>query len=190
MASTDETLIKGNDMTQRITAFIDGYNLQGMAKAIGLEIDYKRLLEYIEGDDMLIRANYYACVPTDTEQYSPVFKVLDWLSYNGFNIIRKKIRTYDNEEGTKTKSSIVVEMATDMIQSSNHSDCIVLFSGDGDLRYAIEHIQRTTGAYVVVFGDLKHVSDDLRRQADKFVDLKDIQGEICKEIKAENKEAA
>lgn len=171
-------------------AFIDGYATQNAANAIGLQIDYNKLFDYLEGDDLLIRANYYACVP-DGDQHNPVQKVLDWLSYNGFNVIRKKMRSYDNGNEIKVKNSVTVEIATDILEAARHVDCIVLFSGDGDYRYLIDRVQRTSGAYVVVFADKDTASDELRRQADKFVDLKTIAAHIAKDPKPEeNAEAA
>jgi uncharacterized LabA/DUF88 family protein len=53
----------------------------------------------------------------------------------------------------------------------------VLFSGDGDFRCLVEAVQRK-GVRVTVVSTLKSqppmVSDDLRRQADAFVDLADL----------------
>ena len=75
-----------------------------------------------------------------------------------------------------------------MIQASNaamelseHLDHIVLFSGDGDFRSLVEALQHK-GKRVSVVSTLATnppmVADELRRQADQFIDLAHMQSEI------------
>lgn len=169
-------------MTQKVIAFIDGASTQAAANMAGFQIDYKKLLAFLDDDDdILIRANYYSAVPFDEDIHNPAHKMLDWLSYNGYYVIKKRTRTFDNGDSVKIKNSIAVEMVTDMIEAAKHADCIALFTGDGDFKYAVERIQKTTGAYVVVFSVLDTVSDELRRQADRFVNLADLKSAIEKD---------
>ena len=71
-----------------------------------------------------------------------------------------------------------------MMNMSEHVDHIVLFSGDGDFRRLVEAVQRK-GRRVSVVSTLRTqpamVADDLRRQADHFVDLVEIQPMIARE---------
>jgi uncharacterized LabA/DUF88 family protein len=70
-----------------------------------------------------------------------------------------------------------VEIAVDMLEMAEHADHMVLFSGDGDFRKLVEAVQRK-GSRVTVVSTVKSqppmVSDELRRQADNFVDLADL----------------
>jgi uncharacterized LabA/DUF88 family protein len=70
-----------------------------------------------------------------------------------------------------------VEIAVDMMEMSAHADHMVLFSGDGDFRVLLEAVQRR-GSRVTVVSTVKSqppmASDDLRRQADSFIDLADL----------------
>ena len=70
-----------------------------------------------------------------------------------------------------------VELAVDLVELAPHLDHIVLFTGDGDFRAAIEACQRK-GVRVTVVSSMKAnppmISDDLRRQADDFIDLADL----------------
>ncbi len=70
-------------------------------------------------------------------------------------------------------------MAVDMMTLAGSADHMVLFSGDGDLRRVVEAVQ-TQGVRVTVVSTVKSqpplASDDLRRQADDFVDLSDLAG--------------
>jgi hypothetical protein len=62
-----------------------------------------------------------------------------------------------------------------------HVDHIVLFSGDGDFRSLVEAIQRK-GVRVTVVSTISTqppmVADELRRQADIFLDIVELQGKI------------
>ena len=70
-----------------------------------------------------------------------------------------------------------IEIAVDMLELAPRLDHAVLFSGDGDFRVLVEAVQRR-GSRVTVVSTVKSqppmASDDLRRQADNFVDLADL----------------
>jgi uncharacterized LabA/DUF88 family protein len=70
-----------------------------------------------------------------------------------------------------------IEIAVDMMEMAVKADHLVLFSGDGDFRRVIESVQQK-GVRVTVVSTVKSqppmASDDLRRQADSFVDLADL----------------
>ena len=70
-----------------------------------------------------------------------------------------------------------IEIAVDMLEMAQTVDHLVLFSGDGDFRALVEAVQRK-GRRVTVVSTMKSqppmTSDDLRRQADNFVDLADL----------------
>lgn len=66
---------------EKIALFIDGANLYAMAKSLGFEIDYKRLLREFQARGYLVRAFYYTAVIEDQE-YSSIRPLIDWLDYN------------------------------------------------------------------------------------------------------------
>jgi uncharacterized LabA/DUF88 family protein len=74
-----------------------------------------------------------------------------------------------------------VELAVDAMELAEHIDQMVLFSGDGDFRSLVESVQRH-GVSVTVISTISiqppMVADDLRRQADVFVDLRELQAKI------------
>jgi uncharacterized LabA/DUF88 family protein len=67
-----------------------------------------------------------------------------------------------------------IELATDAMEMADHIDHMVLFSGDGDFRSLVAAVQRK-GVRVSVVSTITTqppmVADELRRQADEFVDL-------------------
>jgi len=161
----------------RIALFVDGANLYSAAKSLSLDIDYRRLLEEFRKRGVLVRAYYYTAILEDQE-YSPIRPLVDWLDYNGFTMVTKAAKRYADQSGyMRTKGNMDIEIAVDMLEIAPHVDHVVLFSGDGDFRRLIEAVQRK-GVRVTVVSTLKSqppmASDDLRRQADTFVELADL----------------
>ena len=164
--------------TDRIALFIDGSNLYSTARALNIDIDYKKLLDEFRKRGVLMRAYYYTAIVEDQE-YSPIRPLVDWLDYNGFTIVTKPVRRF-TEPSTgqvRTKGNMDMEIAVDMLEMAGRLDHAVLFSGDGDFRRVVEAVQRK-GVRVTVVSTVKSqppmAADELRRQADTFVDLADL----------------
>jgi uncharacterized LabA/DUF88 family protein len=164
--------------TDRLALFIDGANLYSAAKGLGFDIDYRKLLEEFRKRGVLVRAYYYTAL-VENEDYSPIRPLVDWLDYNGYQLVTKPAREYTDGQGRKRwRGDMDVEIAVDMLEMAGAAcDHLVLFSGDGDFRALVEAVQRK-GARVTVVSTVKSTppmaSDDLRRQADNFVDLADL----------------
>jgi uncharacterized LabA/DUF88 family protein len=162
---------------ERVALFIDGANLHAAARALGFDIDYKRLLKYFQEQCRLIRAFYYTALIEDQE-YSPLRPLVDWLDYNGFTMVTKPTKEFTDAMGRrKIKGNMDIELAIDVLDMSAHLDHVVLFSGDGDFRRLVEAVQRR-GVRVSVVSTVRSqppmVADELRRQADVFVELEDL----------------
>jgi uncharacterized LabA/DUF88 family protein len=165
----------------KIALFIDGANLYATAKALGFEIDYKRLLKEFQGRGTLMRAYYYTAVIEDQE-FSSIRPLIDWLDYNGFTVVTKATKEFFDANGRrKVKGSMDIELAVDAMQLARHVDQIVLFSGDGDFRPLVEAVQRR-GVRVTVVSTISSqppmIADELRRQTDAFIDLAELQPRI------------
>ncbi|MEE2525060.1 NYN domain-containing protein [Hyphobacterium sp. HN65] len=162
---------------ERIGLFIDGANLFSTSKALDFDIDYRKLLEEFRKRGRLVRANYYTAL-LENEDFTPLKPLVDWLDYNGFNVVTKPAKEFTDDSGRRRiKGDMDVELAVDIVMASKHLDHIILFTGDGDFRYAVEACQKA-GARVTVVSSLKShppmISDDLRRQADGFIDLAEL----------------
>lgn len=163
---------------ERLALFVDGANLHGASKSLGFDIDYKRLLNEFSKRGRLIRAFYYTTL-LENDDYSPLRPLIDWLDYNGFTMVTKPAREYTDAQGRRRiKGSIDIELAVDAMEMADNVDHIVIFSGDGDFRRLAEALQRR-GKRVSVVSTLKSqppmMSDDLRRQADNFIELQTLQ---------------
>jgi len=168
---------------ERLGLFIDGANLYSAARSLGFDIDYKRLLGMFAKKGHLIRAFYYTAL-FDDQEYSPIRPLIDWLDYNGFTMVTKPTKEYVDAFGRrKVKGNMDIELAIDMMEMAPYLDHIVLFSGDGDFRRLVEAVQNK-GKRVTVVSTIRSnppmVADELRRQADVFVELQDLSSEIAR----------
>ena len=168
---------------ERLALFIDGANLYAAARLLGFDIDYKRLLELFRTRCRLVRALYYTALVEDQE-YSPIRPLVDWLDYNGFTMVTKPTKEFTDSVGRrKIKGDMDIELAIDMLEMAPYLDHIILFSGDGDFRRLVEVVQRKA-VKVSVVSTVKSsppmVADELRRQADQFIELQDLASEISR----------
>lgn len=168
---------------ERIAVFIDGSNLFAGAKMLGFDIDYKELRDLFARQGRLARIFYYTAV-MDDKDYMPMRPLIDWLDYNGFTMVTKRTKEFTDSAGNRRiKGNMDIELAIDMLEMAPHVDHIVLASGDGDFRRLVEAVQRH-GVRVTVLSTTKSrpqmVADELRRQADVFIDLDDIRSVIAR----------
>jgi uncharacterized LabA/DUF88 family protein len=168
-----------------IALFIDGANLYATAKALGFDVDYRRLLKEFQCRGTLLRAFYYTAIIEDQE-YSSIRPLVDWLDYNGYTVVTKMTKEFIDANGRrKIKGSMDIELAVDAMQLAEHIDHMVLFSGDGDFRPLVEAVQRR-GVRVTVVSTISSqpsmIADELRRQADVFIDLAELRTKVAREF--------
>lgn len=176
---------------EKVAIFIDGANLCAATRALEFDIDYKLLLRWLKEQTRLVRAFYYTAL-LDDQEYSPIRPLVDWLDYNGYTMVTKPVKEFTDAHGRKkVKTNIDVELALDMIELSEHLDHVVLFSGDGDFHRLVKYIQRK-GIRVTVISTIQTspsmIADDLRRQADQFIDLVDLTTMIEQETGGQSEE--
>ena len=174
---------------ERIALFIDGANLYATAKSLGFDIDYKRLLREFQNKGRLIRAFYYTALIEDQE-YSSIRPLIDWLDYNGYRVVTKPTKEFTDAGGRrKVKGNMDIELAIDALELAPYIDHMVLFSGDGDFRSLVEAMQRR-GVHVSVVSTISSnppmVADELRRQADEFIDIVSISNRVGREQREGN----
>src|SRR5215472_9163015 len=167
--------------TSKIALFIDGANLYATAKTLGFDIDYKRLLKEFQGRGTLLRAFYYTAIIEDQE-YSSIRPLIDWLGYNGFTVVTKATKEFIDDSGRrKVTGNMDIELAVDAMELAEHIDQMVLFSGDGDFRSLVQAMQSHGVRVTVISSSATRppmVADELRRQADVFSDLTELQSKI------------
>ena len=167
--------------TDKIALFIDGANLYATTKGLGFDLDYKRLLKEFQSRGYLVRAFYYTALIEDQE-YSSIRPLLDWLDYNGYTVVTKPAKEFTDSTGRrKIKGNMDIELTVDALELADVVDHYVIFSGDGDFRTLVEALQRR-GRKVSIVSTMASqppmVADELRRQADVFIDLADLHDKI------------
>ena len=168
---------------ERVCLFIDGANLYSASRNLGFDVDYRNLLGYFRARGNVVRAYYYSAL-VDTEEYSPLKPLTDWLAYNGYTLVTKTAREHADQNGRRrVRGNMDIELAIDMLELAPRMDHAVLFSGDGDFRRLVEAVQRQ-GVKVSVVSSIRTsppmIGDDLRRQADQFLELAEIAPEFTR----------
>jgi len=161
-------------MQPKIALFIDGANLYATAKALGFDIDYRRMLKEFQGRGYLIRAFYYTTL-VENDEYSSIRPLVDWLDYNGYTVVTKAAREFTDAMGRRRiKGNMDIELTIDALNMAGKVDQIYIMSGDGDFRPLVEELQRR-GVRVSIVSTVASqppmVSDELRRQCDEFIDI-------------------
>lgn len=165
-----------------VTALIvDGANCYEASKKAGYMIDYAKVLKFFKPQ----QAMYLTALPESDKENNPnpLFKMIDYINYNEYTVIKKPTKTFYNEGVPFIKGNMDVEITLALIKSAHWANHIVLFSGDGDFRSAVEEVQNH-GVRVTVVSALDMplyrgqkqapmVADELRRQANIFIDLCD-----------------
>jgi uncharacterized LabA/DUF88 family protein len=164
-----------------IVLLIDGANLFATAKTLGFDIDYQSLLKEFQTGGTVLRAYYYTAIIED-RQYSSIRPLIDWLDYNGYTVVTKTTKEFIDASGRrKVKGNIDVELTVDAMELAEHADELVLFSGNGAFRSLVQAVQRRGVRVTVVStisGQPPMIADELRRQADVFTDLVELQSRI------------
>ena len=180
---------------ERLALFIDGSNLYAAARALGFDIDYKLLRQEFMRRGKLLRAFYYTAL-LENDEYSPIRPLVDWLHYNGYSMVTKPAKEFTDSLGRrKVKGNMDIELAVDAMELAPYLDHAVIFSGDGDFRPLIEALQRK-GVRVSVVSTIRGqppmIADELRRQADNFIELdelRDVIGRPTREARTDMAEA-
>jgi len=127
---------------------------------------------------------HYTAVAEDQE-FSPLRPLVDWLDYNGFAVVTKPLKEFTDAQGRRrVKGNMDIELAIDVMELADSVDHIVIFSGDGDFRRLVEAVQKK-GRRVSIVSTIRTqppmVADELRRQADNFIELDDLRPTIMRE---------
>ncbi len=162
---------------ERVAVFIDGANLYSAVKQLNMQLDYSKLFNHFNQYN-LIRMSYYTAILE--EDNTPLRTLVDYLQYNNYNVITKRAKRITTREGGSfVKGNIDVDMTVDMMELRGFVDHIFLFTGDGDFEKLLIAMQRV-GVKVTVISTLaiNVCADNLRRQADIFIDLTDMRSYI------------
>ena len=161
----------------RIAIFIDGENIHYSAKHMNMRLDYLKLCRKLTGPRRLVRAYFYTAVSSQSEGK---IDFINFLKLNGFTVVTKEIRSFNEMEGNarNVRSSLDMDMAIGVLEMVPYLDTVVLCTGDGDFRALVEAVGRR-GVHVEVCALREMTSTDLIAASDLYVDLASLKDEIA-----------
>ena len=114
-----------SDRSGKLAILIDGANLHATTKALGFDIDYKRLLQEFRSRDL---GAFYVTMLTEDQEFSSIRPLIDWLDYNGYTVITKTIKEFVDPVGRrKLKGDMNVELAIQAMELAQYmTTCPIL----------------------------------------------------------------
>lgn len=162
--------------SQRIALFVDGASIYSAAKRLGWNVDHRKVLEYFRDYGSLHNAFYYTALPAQTDDKQKRFA--DALTYMGYTVRTQPLREVADESGASyRRTSLDVELVTDLLTGLDHYGTAVLISGDGSFERPLEAL-RARGKRTVVVSIPEMTSYELRNAADQYLDLRELRRDI------------
>src|SRR3989337_3979299 len=111
---------------ERIGLLLDGANLYATSKALGFDIDFRRLLVLFGQKGHIVRALYYTAVIEDQE-FSSLRPLIDWLDYNGYTVVTKPTKEFVDASGRrKLQGNMDIELDVHVMEMADSIDHLVL----------------------------------------------------------------
>ena len=159
----------------RVLVMIDVANLESAVKSLGWWIDYIKLRNLFNKENLVEIRDY--CVRHDTDNQDKFFT---FLKRNRFTLITKPLKVIKPEDilkGDIRKANFDVEITVDTMKMINSFDTLVLFSGDSDFDYLLRKL-RNENKNVIVISAKHHISKELIESSNKYIDLKKLKSLI------------
>ncbi len=158
---------------------VDFSNAVMWDKSLGWSLGVKelgQLVKHLSVGAKFLRRFYYGSDYGPKESSTAMIPwskgMQDMARASGFEIITKRVKympSQSNPHGYDVKCDLDVEMTVDLIKERDNYDTVVLFSGDGDLAYALQYVHDAYGKECIVFGVRDHVGRELSDLNDKGV---------------------
>lgn len=164
-------------LSGRVLVLIDAANLEKALKELGWHMDYKKLYWYFNNYSNLQRIIYYTAnfnTPCHNNFLAKLKKI-------GIGLNTKEIKTIKSADGPPIrKANFDVEISADAKDLADKYDTLVLFSGDSDFEYIIEQLKRKN-KNVIVVSSKYHISKELIRCSNKYIELKKLESDFRRE---------
>jgi uncharacterized LabA/DUF88 family protein len=155
----------------RNIVIIDFANVDRWQDSLGWPVGIKnlgQLVSYISKGKKFLRRFYYGedYGPKDRSKILTPWseKIKRQAQYSGFEIVSKRVKYIPDEKyetGFIKKCNLDIEMAVDLVKEKDNYDTAIIFSGDGDMAYVIDYIQKEFNKTIYVFGARDHVGKEL-----------------------------
>ncbi|HEX7633202.1 MAG TPA: NYN domain-containing protein [Candidatus Saccharimonadales bacterium] len=156
---------------ERTIVVIDFSNVERWKESLGWDIGIKelgQLMKSLTAGSKFLRRFYYGSDygprESSTELLAWSKGMLEQAVVSGFEVVTKRVKympSDTNPHGYDVKCDLDVEMAVDLIKERENYDTIFLFSGDGDLSYAMKYLHDEYGKECFVFGARGHIGREI-----------------------------
>ncbi len=164
-------LKKFESKRERTIVIVDYGNVHKWENSLGWDPGIKEianLIKYFSYGNKFLRRFYYGSDYGNNEKSEKLNywseQVFIIAKYNKFEIIDKRIKYIhdsNSEYGFQKKCDLDVEMTIDLIKEKDNYDTIILFSGDGDLMYAVKYLKEFHEKECYVFGARGHIGREV-----------------------------
>lgn len=155
--------------------FIDEANIYHSQKTLGWKIDYFKLKDYLQEKYSINSISFYTSFVNKNKKQKKRFSQLK--NY-GYTIFAKEIKFIIDSMGQIIKKgNLDIELALDIFKSINQFETLILFSGDSDFSHLLK-LLKENNKKIIIFSTGGHVSWEIIKLADLYIDLKKIKEEI------------
>jgi len=154
--------------TGKVAVFIDAANILYSQQTLGWKVDYKKLILMFKKDFELIFIGFYYGKISESKGQERFFAMLRDREYT---LRTKPVKYIKTLKGVILKGNLDVELAFDILTMKDKFDTCILLSGDSDFEIILSHL-RSLGKKVIVVSTKGHISLELIRNCDKYVNLK------------------
>lgn len=159
------------DKRERTIVIVDYGNVEKWKNGLKWKVDIKKLADLIKNfsyGQQYLRRFYYGGDYGSSEKGEILTdwsrSVLERAKMNRFEVVVKRVKyIHDkgNDLGFEKKCDLDVEMTVDLIRERDNYDNIVIFSGDGDLMYAVKYLVECFSKICYVFGARDHIGREV-----------------------------
>jgi len=156
---------------ERTLVIVDYGNVEKWKNSLGWKVGIKELSQLCKNfstGKKFLRRFYYGSDYGRNEKSEKLVgwsrSILEKADMNNFEVITKRVKYIhdtSNISGFEKKCDLDVEMAIDLVKERDNYDTIILFSGDGDLMYAVKYLCDEYKKECYVFGARNHVGREV-----------------------------
>jgi len=156
---------------ERTIVIVDYGNVEKWKESLGWIVgigELANLVRSLSTGKKFLRRFYYGADYGPFEKSTNLVEwsrsILERADAYSLEVISKRVKyihSRNNRTGYEKKCDLDVEMTVDLIRERDNYDTIVLFSGDGDLAYAINYLHDEYGKKCIVFGARDHVGREI-----------------------------
>lgn len=152
----------------KAAVFIDAANVIYSQRTLKWQIDFKKLMNYFQNNYQLNNVYFYFAYLKDDKKQQGFFKKLkQW----GYKIRTKEVKLIRQTDGTiLKKGNLDVELTIDAVKDLKFYSTAILMSGDSDFHALVKYLQNRDKK-VVVISSKGHVSFELLKSADKYINF-------------------